>query len=560
MQQHVFAISQTCNQLGIKHAVICPGSRSAPLVFAFTQNKDVNCISITDERSAAFIALGMAKQLQQPVVLICTSGTAALNFYPAIAEAFYQKIPLIVLTADRPPEFLNQQDGQMITQKNVFEKNILASFELPCYVHGKENLQETSNTILTAIGISNGFIKGPVHINVPLREPLYPTAKKTFSFHSTLLTTAPPHPLTPSPFLPLKKAWLKSEKKVILIGELPINNGLFTTLFELSKNNDVVILCDVLSNKQSVCTAPHFDFIVSQSDEKTLLELEPDLIISFGGSVLSKAVKLWLKKQKPKHHFRIQQQNELVNTYNNVTAFIKSNPEIVLKELVEKKEDTTQQNNYKLLWKKIDELAAFRISHFIKLNSFSELQATNIILNNLPDACNFHIANSSVIRYVSLLGNLKPSWQMSGNRGTSGIDGSTSTAVGAALINNKPTVLLTGDLAFLYDRNALWNHCVSNNLRIIVFNNYGGGIFTLIDGPSSVKEQLNYFTTPHRQSIKNTVLDNGLGYYFCDSENELKKAIKIFFDLAKKAAVLEITFNLQENAKVFKSFKKIKLI
>ena len=178
MQQHVFAISQTCNQLGIKHAVICPGSRSAPLVFAFTQNKNLSCISIIDERSAAFITLGMAKQLQQPVVLICTSGTAALNFYPAIAEAFYQKVPLIVLTADRPPEFLNQQDGQMITQKNVFDKNILASFELPCYVQGKENLQETSKIISKAIGISNGVIKGPVHINVPLSEPLYPSNQK----------------------------------------------------------------------------------------------------------------------------------------------------------------------------------------------------------------------------------------------------------------------------------------------------------------------------------------------------------------------------------------------
>lgn len=560
LQQHVYTISKTCALLGIKHAVICPGSRSAPLVYAFTQEKNITCYSIIDERSAAHIALGMAQQLQEPVVLICTSGTASLNFYPAIAEAFYQKIPLIILTADRPPELLNQQDGQMVKQKNVFGDHVRANFELENYFHGKENIKETSTIISNGINISNGIVKGPVHINVPLSEPLYPTKENKFEslrvreFEGAIQTT------NQANYQTIIKAWSESKKKMILIGQYPVDNNLFTQLFELNKHQDVVILCDVLSNKQSVCTAPHFDFTISQCSEKTLRELEPDMLITFGGPVLSKSLKLWLKKQKPKYHFRIQPNNELVDTYKNVTDYIDADPSIVLTNLPENLKENTF-SDFKHLWKKIDELASVKIKSFLERNNnSSELHAMEIIINNLPDAINLQISNSSSIRYISLIGNLNPSWTVSGNRGTSGIDGCASTAVGAAIINNKPTIFITGDLSFLYDRNALWNNHVPDNLRIIVFNNFGGGIFQLIDGPSSHKKQLSYFTTPHQQSVKNTAIDNGLDYYFCASQNDLSKTLKEFLDPNKKAAVLELKFDRNENAKIFKQFKKIKLI
>jgi len=560
LQQHVYTISKTCSIHGITHAVICPGSRSAPLVFAFTQNKNIKCYSIVDERSAAYMALGMAQQLQQPVVLICTSGTAALNFYPAIAEAFYQKIPLIILTADRPTDLLNQQDGQMINQNNVYGNHVRASFELKNYLEGKENFKETANIISQAIQLSDGDVKGPVHINVPLSEPLYPANFESAKVQSYKIVKLPNPRIIKSSNHQIEHAWNAGKKKMILIGQYPVDNELFTPLFELSKQNDVVILCDVLSNKQSVCTSPHFDFILSHLDEKKLTELEPDMLISFGGSALSKILKLWLKKQNPKHHFRIQKNKEKIDTYKNVTEFVEGNPTEILKNLIEKKPEE-EISDYKNLWKKVDELSLLKIKSFLKkVDNSSELHAMEMVLNNLPDAINLHISNSSSIRYLSWLGNLNPSWTVSGNRGTSGIDGCISTVVGAAIINNKPTILITGELGFLYDRNALWNHHVPDNLRIIVFNNFGGGIFQLIDGPSSHLEQLNYFTTPHKQSVKNTALDNGLNYYFCSAQKDLVKTLKQFLDPMKKAAVLEINFDRNENAKKFQQFKKIKLI
>jgi 2-succinyl-5-enolpyruvyl-6-hydroxy-3-cyclohexene-1-carboxylate synthase len=560
LQQHVYTISQTCQLLGIKHAVICPGSRSAPLVFAFTQNKNITCYSIVDERSAGYIALGMAQQLQLPVALICTSGTAALNFYPAIAEAYYQKIPLLVLTADRPSELLNQQDGQMIDQKNVYGNHVRACYELPNYLHGKESFKETFTIVSEAIHISNGVVKGPVHINVPLSEPLYPDNYEIAKLQNYEITKLPNQPILQSSKHQIKKAWNESKKKLILVGQYPVDNDLFTSLYRLKNQNDVVILCDVLSNKQSVCTTPYYDFILSHLDEEKLTELEPDMIVSFGGSVLSKSLKIWLKRQKPKHHFRIQQNNEQVDTYKNVTSFIEGNPTIVLKNLTEKNPGS-ELSEYKNLWEKLDELTSIKVKSFLaKENNLSELHAMETVLSNLPDAINLHISNSSSVRYLSLLGNLNPSWTMDGNRGTSGIDGCTSTAVGAAIINHKPTVLITGDLGFLYDRNALWNNHIPNNLRIIVFNNFGGGIFQLIDGPSNHNEQLTYFTTPHYQSVKNTCIDNGLNYYSCVSQKDLAKTMKQFLDPMKKAALLELNFNRDENAKIFHRFKKIQLI
>ncbi len=560
MQNHVFSIAQACKGAGITHVVICPGSRSAPLVRAFGGDKHFSCFSVVDERSAAYMALGMARNLGKPVVLICTSGTASLNFFPAIAEAFYQKVPLLVLTADRPPELLNQQDGQMIMQKNVYGTHVLSSFEIPCYQPGKENHQETTSIVKRALRC--GFFEGsgPVHINVPLSEPLYGNNRiEAVAGNGVKLHKKE---LLPPPISEMAKAvhaWQSGSKKLILIGQYPSDNALFTQLLQLSNQPDVVILADVLSNQQVVNTATHFDFILSHSTADVLKQLQPDSLISFGGPVLSKALKEWLKKQKPGFHLRINSGKHAVDTYQNVTNEVNANPVEVLREL-NRHTKPHETHSWKQLWVKVNELASARVNTFLNKSGFNELTATAAILKQLPDACELHIGNSSVIRYVSYTGELKPSVIASGNRGTSGIDGCTSTAVGAALVNNKLTVLLTGDLAFFYDRNALWNRHIPPNLKIVVINNNGGGIFTLINGPSEQPELLPYFTTPHRQSMKLTALQSEMDYYFCDSLKTLDHQLSRFLDPLSGAAVLEIKTDISKNASAFKLFKNIKLI
>jgi len=295
LQQHVFTIAKVCQHFGIENAVICPGSRSAPLVFAFTSNPGIKCYSAIDERSAAFMALGMAQQLQKPVVLISTSGTACLNFFPAIAEAFYQKIPLLILTADRSPEMLNQQDGQMIMQKGVFGKHVLASHELLSYQEDKVDFKLTERIVRNAIEESlneKGF--GPVHINVPLREPLYnlydnPSFPKLAFYNEKKSPSA-----IRVPFLnELDYAWKVSKRKIILVGLMPPDIELSNCLDSFINQDDVVLIADIASNQHEIANSGLFDFILQHGRRENLIELEPDFILSIGGPVVSKSLKLW---------------------------------------------------------------------------------------------------------------------------------------------------------------------------------------------------------------------------------------------------------------------------
>lgn len=565
MQQHVFSLAATCKLLGIKHVVMSPGSRSAPLVFAFTGNGHFTVHPVPDERSAAYLALGIAQQTRVPVVLFCTSGTAAANYLPAVAEAFYQRIPLIVLTADRPSELLNQQDGQMINQQELFGNHVRAFYQL-----NESDVIATAKMVAGAIIKANSAVKGPVHINIPFTEPLYPEkTDKTFFVKTEsairlwldkkLLTKT--LPLKEDGLNDLKNVWGKSQKKLLLIGQSVLNEKWITPLLMLQQQGNVSIIADIASNQHQFNTAPCFDKIISSADADALKQLQPDLLISFGGPLLSKSLKGWLSKQKPKHHFRIQTEPEHINTYGNLTKAIELKPEQVLNQLTEINTAKDEQgNDYVAAWKNANNDISQHINRFISRKVWSEMHATQIVLSNLPQGCNLQLANSSVVRYASLLGIADHSIIINSNRGTSGIDGCTSTAVGAAKVNQRPTILLTGDLAFLYDKNGLWLNSIPGNLRIIVLNNNGGGIFTLIDGPTKHKAYQVYFTTPTPQQIKLMAQLSGLDYYFCNTLSGLKKNIGQFLNPeVNKAAILELKFDMNENAKVFQQFKRIKL-
>lgn len=568
MQQHVHSIAITCGLLGIKHVVISPGSRSAPLVLAFAQHKNFVIHTAIDERSAAYMAMGMAQQKQRPVILICTSGTAAANYYPAVAEAFYQKIPLLVLTADRPEELLDQQDGQMINQQNLYGQHVRGFYQLNAYPHGSENHRETTVMVSEAIGKTSFPAKGPVHINVPLKEPLYPntlSTKELLTLEKSILKWLNQHvykaidKISDKDFSELEQAWVGSSKKMILIGQGAMHENWITPLVKLKEQGDVVILADVVSNKHSMANVFAYDKLISAANPQTLKNLAPDLLISFGGPVLSKSLKNWLKQQQPKWHFRIQQEPEVVNTYGNVTQVLKAGVDETLQQIAaitwNKKPDTS----FVEFWKNADEKISKKITDFASKQQWSEMHVTHHILKHIPEGANLQLSNSSMVRYVSWLGNLNPSWIINSNRGTSGIDGCTSTAIGAAKVNLRPTVLFTGDLAFLYDKNAFWINNIPKNIRVVVFNNGGGGIFTLIDGPTKHKQFAHLFTTPHQRSVKSVATDNGLDYYFCDSYSKLNKIMQQFFEPTNGPAVLELKFDMQTNAKIFEAFKKIKL-
>lgn len=563
MQTHVFTIAHVCHQFGVKHAVISPGSRSAPLVYAFLRETDIHCHSVPDERSAGFVALGLAQQLQIPTVLICTSGTAVANYYPAVAEAFYQKIPLLILSADRPPELLDQQDGQMIRQKEIFEKHVLGSYELPCYEEENTDHQATANMVFEALAITIAAKgAGPVHINVPLREPLY-DIPSAFVLPSV---TLPPYPfqtkqVPEKDIVTLQDAWKKANRKLILVGQLPPSTELQYLLGELRKSANVQVIADVVSNQQANSHAPLFDGVLQFASPDVLQALQPDFILSFGGPLVSKALKNWLKILQPKWHFRIQPNNQLINTYQNLTHTLQGNMEGYLESLLQIQEavDPTTKS-YAKRWLIENQKVVNALNKFKAQKNWCEPSAVATILDDLQEGVQLQIANSSSIRWVSWFGLPNKFLTVFGNRGTSGIDGSVSTAVGAALANpDQRVVLLCGDLSLIYDEHAFWLEPLPANLRIVLLDNGGGNIFNWIDGPAKHPEHLHLFTTPHRRNFKTFSESWNLDYLKCEDFLSLEKNLNAFNEPSARPVLLHLVFETETNLAGIRDFKSIQI-
>lgn len=562
MQHHVFTIAKVCQQFGAEHAVICPGSRSAPLVYAFTRNENIKCYSAVDERSAAFMALGMAQQLQKPVVLISTSGTACLNFFPAIAEAFYQHIPLLILTADRPPELLNQQDGQMIMQKGVFGKHVIGSHELLCFEEDKVDYKLTERIVYNALEETmseNGF--GPVHINVPLREPLYnevghvDVPKITYAKQVKLLSGVTLLPQLDN----LLQAWKSSKKKMVLVGQMAPSSILSNILNYFVNQDDVLVLSDIVSNQHECSNAPLFDGILQFLPEEEIAGLEPDLILSFGGPFVSKSLKIWLKKQKPEHHFRIQKSADLIDTYQNVTHHIQADLLPYLEAFQSLKIfNHPSQKPYSAEWRRLNKLVSEKLRDFHAQEIWCEPTAFKKVLNHLGENSSLQLGNSSSIRWASWNGLPLKALQCFCNRGTSGIDGTISTAIGSAKMRAHKTVtLICGDLSLFYDQNGFWQNNLPSNLKIIILNNGQGNIFNWIDGPAKHPAELPYFTTPNNLSIKRLAEQYGLKYYQCNTHHNIEHMLNKTYEKQDVPVILELHFDQDINLAAIKKFKQL---
>ncbi len=564
MQQHVFTIAEVCAQYGVTDAIICPGSRSAPLVYAFTNNNSFTCHSAIDERSAAFIALGIAQQQQRPVVLICTSGTATLNFFPAIAEAYYQKIPLLVLSADRPPELLNQQDGQMIMQKGVFGKHVLGSHELLCFEEDNIDFQLTERIVSNALDTclsERGF--GPVHINVPLREPLYnydfqkldlKESKSPISFQKRGAIQLPN-------FEGFMAAWKHSKKKLIVMGQWPISQTLSESLIALCKNNGVVILADVCANQHLPKSVTNFDFILKSVQTEILDQLRPDLLLSFGGPLVSKSLKNWLKSFNPTWHFRLQASEDAIDTWGNMTHLLCA-PEIPYLSAIAKQKEVAieEKNQYFNLWKSQQEKAESTLTQFHAKQVWSEPTSIHQILSLIPNGSILQVGNSSAIRWTSWNFPLRNDLEVFCNRGTSGIDGSFSTAVGAAIAKpDKFVYLIIGDLSFNYDEHALWIQKLPINLKVIVLNNKGGNIFNWIDGPSKHPQKLSFFTTPLTRSIAQVCASYQVEHRLAENSEQLQNHL-VQTEKNNALTVIELTFDKLTAANAIQSFLTLKLV
>ncbi|REG88339.1 2-succinyl-5-enolpyruvyl-6-hydroxy-3-cyclohexene-1-carboxylic-acid synthase [Algoriphagus antarcticus] len=550
--QSIVDLVAICAKKGIENAILSPGSRCAPLTLAFARHPEIHARTISDERSAAFIALGMAQQLDHPVALVCTSGSAALNYYPAIAEAFFQQVPLLILTADRPAEWIDQYDGQTIFQTDVYGKHVKGSFQLPDTGNNPDQLWHSSRIVNEAINLANQFPPGPVHINIPLREPFYPEKDEELNFSENPrifdLLKSKTQP-TDESLIKLKSRLEIVQRILIIPGQQLPDQHLQSLLNQLSKNQKAVIVTDTISNLQSDQTITLHDHWLGNPEISK--NLKPDLIISFGKSIISKSLKLFLRNTHASH-WHIQADGKAKDTYQRLTRNIAASPVYFLNWLNQNL--VVQNPEYYLAWQSLEKAVSMNLTTLLESETFGEYTALAYCLNKTPLVSKIHVANSMAVRYLNLLG--KREQEISCNRGTSGIDGSNSTAVGCTFTTKEIVTLITGDMAFFYDRNAFWHNYSIPNLRIILLNNHAGGIFRLIDGPKNQPELEEYFETKQKLTAQHLATEFGFFYSKVVNQEELEASLTDFYSDSLHPKILEIETESKSNADLLKRIKE----
>ncbi|MCE5206313.1 MAG: 2-succinyl-5-enolpyruvyl-6-hydroxy-3-cyclohexene-1-carboxylic-acid synthase [Porphyromonadaceae bacterium] len=542
---------------GITHIVLSPGSRNAPLIHSFASDSDFTCYSVVDERSAGFFALGVIQALNRPVAVCCTSGTAALNLGPAVAEAFYQQLPLLVITADRPPAWTGQMDGQTIPQTGLFGKLVCHAVQLP-EISNPEEEWHCNRLINEAIlGLDNQE-KGPAHINIPLSEPLFGFSTASLPAVRVIRRTKP---LT---ILPdeagYRKRFRSFSRRMIIVGQLPPGNGLADVLKRLASDQNTVVLADHLANIPAGDYS-RFDVVLRTASEKELQQLAPELVITLGGHVVSKRLKQFIRSAPACELWQLSPAGEVTDTFQLVTDIVQSDPETFLRSLAEVPSDEMlalphnnstsndhESETFVERWKSACERTT--TPH----PDYSDLYAVGMLLNNMPENSSLQLANSQSV-YLSQLFSVSDSVYRFCNRGTNGIEGSISTAVGYAAATKRLAFLLTGDLSFFYDMNGLWNRHLSPNLRILLNNNGGGGIFDTLPGLNQSEMLTGYITANHTTTAKGWAEQRGFTYLSASNAEELQKQLSLLLNPESDSPViLEVFTTIEKNSLEIKSY------
>ncbi len=557
-------VSEVCYQKGITHFILSPGSRSAILALVFLRHPNIKTYTITDERAAAFKALGMAKALNQPVGLICTSGTAALNYAPAIAEAFWQEVPLIAFTADRPPEWITQGENQTIFQENLYGPNVKASFTFPDSPE-KENYQwQIYRQLNEAIDVATSVIPGPVQINAPFHEPLYPEGFDLPEPDSQGLVFKKEK--TKKALGGVTQSMLMQEIKsyqsiAVMVGLYPPNEVLVKAIRDFIYRTRAILIVDPVSNCHAIEEAiPHADLHFSKALNDNNPGLSPELLISVGGPMVSKALKEYFRRFKPNNHWHISASGTAPDIFQSLTKIIPTSPETFFQD-IGGGFWPKDQNDYQHLWLKSEEALEGNLKTLLdQKDTFSEVRVFQNCLNSIEQGGILYLGNSQPVRHAQFIGvsskNLSESVQVFANRGTSGIDGVLSTAMGHSLISDQTVTVILGDLAFMYDRNALWQENLPTNLQIIILNNGGGGIFRTLEGAKAQPELESYFASAHSLSFEETARQHQCHYHSANDWSSLDEGLKESKTKTEGPFILEIQFDKEENIKDQQSLRK----
>ncbi len=531
---------------GITTIIISPGSRNAPLTIGFVSNPAFQCYSIADERSAGFFALGIAQQTKKPVALVCTSWSALLNYYPAFAEAFYSQIPLVVLSADRPQSKIDIGDGQTIRQENVFANHSLYNANLN-ELASKENDVKINEALDTAFAK-----KGPVHINAPFEEPLYETVE-SISVQS-YISQPKVNTSTVGELSSFADIWNQASRKMVLVGVNEPDAIDAKNINFLANDSSIVVLTETTSNVHHPSFIANIDTIITPFTTEDFENFQPEILVTFGGMIVSKRIKAFLRKYQPKHHWHIDTLRAY-DTFGVLSHHFEISPQAFFNQFIPLTKPIA--SDYAQRLDHVKQSRKAKHDNYLSTIPFSDFKVFEQLIPQLPKNSQLQISNSSAIRYAQLIP-IDASIEVYCNRGTSGIDGATSTAIGAAVANQKQTTFITGDVGFLYDTNALWNNYIPKNFKIILINNGGGGIFRILPGHQETPVFNTFFETSHCLTAAHLAKMHGFDYSTASDDNSLDKALTDLFAINDQPALLEIFTSTRENDTILLNyFKKL---
>ena len=525
---HINQLTALLKGHGFEDIVVCPGSRNGALVHNF-HAAQFRLHPVTDERSAAFFALGLCLSTHRPVALCVTSGSALLNTIPAVAEAYYRQLPLLVISADRPKEWINQLDGQTLSQDGALQPYA------PTYTLGETSKKVEENWYNLRMNeallslLQNGG--QPIHINVPFSEPL-------FSFHTAKLPETriiqEERTLTDQPFSEVMLQRIRNAQlPIIVMGQF--EKGRLQDIEEIEHQGALLFLPEIITHQKYSWRTNALEHLLPN------FEFAPDLVIHIGGNLVNKQLKLHLRRLDDCEVIRVEPGPQMPDTFGHLTTIVRTSPEIALRQLATIQAEKSSVREYQ---KKLD---AYQVkARTYNPEKFSDLGVLQKFCEDLPKHSTFQIGNSSVIRNAAYFLDTHNE-SLFCNRGVNGIEGSLSAAVGYATGNSAITYSLIGDLSFFYDQNALWNKELPKNLRIILFNNGGGQIFYRLPGLDQTPALSPYIAAAHQTHAQGVAQSYGLNYLAAHDYDELEKCLPVLRQEQSDCPILLEVFTRKED-------------
>lgn len=515
----VLQLISLLKQNNIRRIVISPGSRHFAFVHSLEADSYFKLYSVVDERSAAFFALGLIQQCGEPVAVTCSSGTACMNYGSAIVEAFYQRLPLLVLSSDRIPEFLNQLEDQMYDQLDTFTKCTKYQGQLPV-VKDDVSLWYCNRIINEALLELNHHGKGPVHLNIPFID------HKTDKFSNTELPVARKISLHDAEIA--NQEWqsfgdkLKGKKIMIVWGQsVKITEKLNAAVSKFCDMTDAIILTDKLSNLHNPNAILNTTMVLSLMTTEEKQNLHPDIVISIGGNyIFNGEIKRLVGNTS--QNWQVGKEDKVIDPFHSLTEIFEMSEDFFFSHFTENV-SVCNNSNYRLQWKHLSDLM------ITPETDYNELYAIGSLLTQIPNNVDLQLANSLTIR-MSHMFELDPSIRVNCNRGVNGIDGSMSTAIGFGADNDRNTFYITGDLSFFYDMNSLWIRHVSPKMRFMLINNGGGGVMYAPLSDEKRKTLPAHVAAGHSVSAKGWVESLGFLYLSAHNKEEVDNAIATLLD------------------------------